>query len=277
VTATPQRATEAASAAYVYGVVPAGALPGNVLADVEGVAPGVAVELVEHEGLAALVSRVPLAEFGEEPLAERLHDPAWLAQRARAHGRVLQQALAAGSVVPFRFGALFAGEDDVRALLAARGADLSEELRRLEGRVELGVKGFAPGTLAGRVRASLPEAQQLEQELAGLAPGRRYLLEKQLDGLVARETAAARLRIAEESHAALAAAAVAAVANPPRDETGAGDEEMFLNGAYLVGTGARDAFEARLEAVGARFEELGVRYELTGPWPPYNFVESARP
>jgi hypothetical protein len=46
---------------------------------------------------------------------------------------------------------------------------------------------------------------------------------------------------------------------------------MLLNGAYLV---RRD--DGRLREVVAELESLygphGVTYELTGPWPPYNFV-----
>jgi hypothetical protein len=46
---------------------------------------------------------------------------------------------------------------------------------------------------------------------------------------------------------------------------------MLLNGAYLV---RRD--DGRLQDAVAELESLygprGVTYELTGPWPPYNFV-----
>ena len=35
-----------------------------------------------------------------------------------------------------------------------------------------------------------------------------------------------------------------------------------------------DGFERALAELRSRYEPDGVRYELTGPWPPYNFVDS---
>ena len=74
------------------------------------------------------------------------------------------------------------------------------------------------------------------------------------------------------SHERLAAVAEEARANPPQPaELSGRTEEMLLNGAYLV---PRD--DGRLRDVVAELESLygprGVTYELTGPWPPYNFV-----
>jgi hypothetical protein len=274
-TPRPTAGSDAPAATYVYGVVRAGAASPALLSDVEGVAAGAGVELVEHGRLAALVSPVPLAEFGEEVLEERLLDPEWLARRAQAHGRVLQRALRARAVVPFRFGAIFRGRGEVEALLMRRAGELERQLELLEDKVELGVKGFAPPDLPDRVRASLPEARRLEEESEAGAPGRRYLLEKQLEQLAAREAAAVRARIAEESHAALAAVAVAATVNLPQDAAVGGfDGEMLLNGAYLVGVDGQDGLLAEVEALRARFADLGVTFDPTGPWPPYNFVEA---
>jgi hypothetical protein len=50
---------------------------------------------------------------------------------------------------------------------------------------------------------------------------------------------------------------------------------MLLNGAYLI---ERDRTAELREAVEALHEEwapLGFTIELTGPWPPYNFVSGA--
>ena len=62
-----------------------------------GVAPATPVERVDGRRPAALVSRVPLAEFGAEPLRENLNDLAWLERVARAHEEVLERALHAST------------------------------------------------------------------------------------------------------------------------------------------------------------------------------------
>src|SRR5439155_802171 len=55
-----------------------------------------------------------------------------------------------------------------------------------------------------------------------------------------------------------------------RPEVTGSDEEMLFNGAYLVAD--RPRFEHQLEALAEEYREFGVELELTGPWPPYNFV-----
>jgi hypothetical protein len=47
---------------------------------------------------------------------------------------------------------------------------------------------------------------------------------------------------------------------------------MTLNGAYLMSEGQMTAFRAELERLEKDYNDLGFSYELTGPWPPYNFV-----
>jgi hypothetical protein len=47
---------------------------------------------------------------------------------------------------------------------------------------------------------------------------------------------------------------------------------MILNGAYLVETKRTEGLRRLLSELEDRHRALGARLELTGPWPPYNFV-----
>jgi hypothetical protein len=51
---------------------------------------------------------------------------------------------------------------------------------------------------------------------------------------------------------------------------------MLLNGAYLVEAERVDGLRALVADLEERHRELGVRIELTGPWPPYNFLPGGR-
>lgn len=248
---------------YVYGIVPAAEAPDNLFDDVAGVAGG-SVTLIADGRLAAIATDVPLTEFGEVAIAENLRDPAWLERGVRAHDAVLETALGAITVVPFRFGTIYRGEDDVRAMLS-ENERLNDALDRVRGKVELGVKAFLTAVAA--------EAEPAGEESTGSA-GRRYLEEKQRARRVAEEREAQRARWADKSHARLAAVAEAATANPlqPREVSGP-DEEMFLNGAYLVPLESDQEFRTALAELEAELGPSGARFELTGPWPPYNFVE----
>jgi gas vesicle protein GvpL/GvpF len=246
---------------YVYGVVPASEAPDTLFDGITGVGGG-SVKLVAAGELAAIATDVPLAEFGEEAIAENLHDPSWLESRVRGHDAVLEAAVGAVPVVPFRFGTIYRGEDEVRAMLGEHER-LSEALERVRGRVELGVKAFLAAA----------ETEPAGEESAASA-GRRYLEEKQRARRLAEEREALRARWADESHARLAAVAEAATANPLQPpEISGRDGQMFLNGAYLVSLDREQEFRTALAELEAELRPIGARFELTGPWPPYNFVE----
>jgi hypothetical protein len=46
---------------------------------------------------------------------------------------------------------------------------------------------------------------------------------------------------------------------------------MLMNAAYLVPAGGARLRQA-VDELAARYGERGVTFEVTGPWPPYNFV-----
>lgn len=248
-----------AAAWYVYGVVPAGAA-----AQDEGVA-GRPVEVVGEGEVAALASLVPLEEFAEEPLRTNLNDRDWLERTAREHEAVLERALAAAPVVPFRLCTIYESRERVRELLAERGPSLAEILRELEGRVELGVKAYFDGARFAAAAAPPSDAGAAES-------GRAYLLRRQRELALAEEAGRFKADCALASHVRLAAAAEDARSNPPQPQELSGRaEEMLLNGAYLVRSEDHGLAEAVAE-LEREYGDRGVSYELTGPWPAYNFV-----
>jgi hypothetical protein len=48
--------------------------------------------------------------------------------------------------------------------------------------------------------------------------------------------------------------------------------EMVLNGVYLVGDNAQDAFDQAIRGLQSEFASAGLELEPSGPWPAYNFV-----
>jgi hypothetical protein len=253
---------ESGSGWYVYGVVPVEADPG-LFEKVQGVDRSQRVVLLADGPLAAIASSVPLTEFGEESIQERLHDPAWLEEKVRAHDAVLAAALGRAALVPFRFGTIYRGEDQVRAMLREHG-ELSTTLDRLRGKVELGVKGFLdPQRFAAHRAESAPEAEG----------GRGYLLRKQAERDLTEARESFRAEHAQEAHKRLAAVAVEGRANPVQGpEVSGRPGEMFLNAAYLVPAADAERFRSALDELRSEHAAAGVEYELTGPWPPYNFV-----
>jgi len=267
----PAEASGRATAVWVYGVADASIEAAPLLAEAVGVDASAPIETVREGALAAIVSRVTLDEFGEEPLKANLEDLPWLEQKALAHNAVLERALAAAALVPFRFGTIFGDGDDVRRMLRDERARLEEALARLGGRVELGVKAVVDAeALAVRLRESNRHAAELESA----PPGRRYLLEKRRDQETDRAAAAFRDACARDSHTTLAGLADDARVNPPqRPELSGRRGDMILNGAYLVPREREDELRSAVSELARRYGEDGVEFELTGPWPAFNFVD----
>ena len=243
---------------YVYGVVPKGTSP-DVFANA-----GAEIELVETGDLTAVASRVPLDEYGAEALEANVKDPEWLEEKVNAHNAVLAAGVGVTTVLPFRFGAIYRDEEQVRGMLTKR-PELRDALARLDGAVELGVKALLDPEV---LRARLAHDRGLDAEVGS---GRAYMLWKQLERELDEEVRSFAGSCADESHERLAAAADDARVNPAQHPSVAGGE-MLLNGAYLVRSDRDAAFRDVLRELQARYGDDGVTYELTGPWPPYNFV-----
>jgi Gas vesicle synthesis protein GvpL/GvpF len=236
---------------YLYGVVAASGEPPRAAA----VDPRGEVVSIAEGRLAAVASQVSLAEFDESALSERLADTEWLEQKIRAHEQVLETVLASSAVVPCRFCTVYRDEGELRRFLSEHGDTLADTLARFEGRVEIGVKAFVQPPSDSRA--------------AQASSGRAYLEARREEQRLREELGAFQAALASELHEVLLAAADDGVALTlqSRDVSGR-DQEMLFNGAYLVGDRAN--FEQALAGV-AR-ERAGVELELTGPWPPYNFV-----
>jgi hypothetical protein len=237
---------------YVFGVVDATA---DALPDDIGV--------IREGPLAAVATEVPLDEFGADVLPERLNDREWLEWHAQAHEDVLREVATMTTVVPFRFGTVYRDLDGVRALLVERGDELRGALDRVRGCVEIGVKLWAD-----RARFEAPPDASV-----GATSGRAYLERRRTEQSSARRAAETMRSVAADSHRRLLAYAVDGVSNRPQSGELTGRREaMLLNGAYLVDDGG-DALAAEASRLRDELAREGVTVEVTGPWPPHNFVD----
>jgi hypothetical protein len=257
---------------YVYGV--ASAAGAGLPAGLAGVDPRHEAKLIEEAGLAAIVSRVSLAEFGEEQLHENLNDVEWLEEKARAHEHVLDEALARMTVVPMRLCTIYRSEEQVHEMLRRERDVMADALHRLEGTKEWGVKVIAePGALE---RAATAASERSADQPGDLSPGAAYIREKGREARTRERADRIAASWAEDVHERVAAAAAEALLNPLQNPEVSGHRgEMVLNGVYLVRDGDTDAFRDTVGGLADQYRERGVSVELTGPWPPYNFVKSS--
>jgi hypothetical protein len=226
---------------------------------------GEPVHVVEESGLLGIVGSVPVSDFGEEELRERLQDLEWLEAAARAHHKVISTVAREGDIIPLRFATIYHDDDRVRSLLTERRADFASALNRVAGRTEWGIKAYVdPRTLERQ------ESHDASPEEGG-GPGTAYLLRRRAQRQ-GQETAQREAEDrAEQIHVALQELAVESAHHRPQDARLAQYEgSMILNTSYLVPNVLTEEFVTAVEDIRGRFPD--VRIELVGPWPAYSFA-----
>ena len=265
----PKPRTESGTGLWVYCVA-ADELP-DIGREVAGVAAGHEPRVLRAAGLAAVVSAVPLDEYGEDGLKRNLNDMQWLEEVVRAHEGVLDAVLPRGPIVPMRICTIYRSEDQVEAMLVERRASFRDALSRLAGRAEWGLK-----LIANRDRVGDAPRSRIEHA-AGVPTGAggAYLGSKQEDRQRRDEVDEFLDAAAAESHARLEEWAAAYELLPPQGRELSGYEgEMVMNGAYLVDADRLDGFKRVVEELRQQYLDKGLALELTGPWPAFHFVGS---
>lgn len=244
---------ELQSGLFVYGVVPAG----TTLPDLSGVGDA-PLSLLPHAGLAAVVGPVPLDRPRVGP------------RELRAYHAVVDALAAEGPVAPVRFGSVLRDEADViDALLAPNAATLAELLSTLEGRRELKLRvRFLEDVVLAEVVAADPVIRDLRERTLAAPEAVSWADRVRLGELVAREVEARR-----DAEAGALWDLVAPHAVELRESPGAGTDHV-VDLALLVDDDRVPGLEQALEAYAeAAYDRM--RLSLSGPLPPYDFVEAS--
>lgn len=256
---------------YLYGVVGADApAPPPELRGLEGEP----LALVPSGPVAGVVSEVPEALYGSAALEPRLAELSWVGERAVVHEGVLTWFSDRGAVLPMQPFSLHESAPKLSERLVAAADVLAEQLARLAGRRQWGVRLWLDeSVLRPRLHELSETLAALRAEMESAAPGRRFLLAKKIDAVAAEELRAAVARQVRVVFERLRAHAAQARALPiPSAATGEA-RALVLNAVFLVEEERFAAFQQQVTEVAHAHRALGFELEFTGPWPAYHFVE----
>jgi hypothetical protein len=248
---------EPATVIHAYGVVPT-----DATFDVpETGIGGAGVALLDAGPVSGVFSILPEAAYGADAWQEHADDPAWLARVATEHQRVLGDLVRDTDVLPLRLPAMYRDEVHLHQMLEAEAPLFHAVLESLHDHLEWSVHLYLVGE---------PDAPAEERPTTG----HEYLLRK-TEAVARRQSARAeRDQRVHDAYASLADLSRQSVANPPQDSALSGRHEpMLLNSAHLVCRKHERLFFTAVEEAAARLAPAGITVEVTGPWPPYNFVE----
>lgn len=228
---------------YIYGIV---SFPPQLSREIWGHG-GEPVCLLPRGDLAAVVSPSPLGPWPPDEARLSLHEA------------VVEQVMASRSILPVRFNTILRTEEAVIALLDQRAREFRSALERVAGKVEMGLRVLWEPPGEGEVHA--------DQEIEGGGPGTEYLSRRLKEEWRRAKLLQAGERLIQELDAPLRSLAVESWLQ--RFPT----NRLLIAGAYLVERPRVDAF--REGVVKAREQFPRLRFLLTGPWPPYHFVNGA--
>ncbi len=262
-----------ALAFYIYCIAESAAaaeLPANSLP--AAIEEGTDLEWVKAGVFSALSSRVPLASYGEEQLAEHLSDASWTAVRAMRHETVLEFVARRATIVPVRFGTIYLERAGIERMLDETGSELAQILDNLRGCEEWGVNVFCDQSiLMSSITSVSPVLRELVEQAEQASPGQSYLMKKKIETLRVDEVRNALSRIIEEIEKALSEISddVKRLRVLKVEATEHG--ELRAKFAFLIPKSEFLKFHDTAERLAEENQAAGIRLELTGPWPAYNF------
>jgi len=255
---------------YVYAILPATARAMATLArgGVTGIDGGV-VGSVAAGDLAAAVSEVSSAEFEAEPLNRLVHSMDWLGPRAAQHQQV--NAILFGetdALAPLSFGAVYRDRAGVSRMLTTQQQPLAAALQRLRGRAEWVASLQRDAKLAlTSLEQQNAALRDLRSAIASGAPGRAYLLARQVETVQRREL----LRLDGQAVAALDALIHGTDATYAESLEAGSANGLLARLSMLAPREAEPALLSTAESYRQQWLPLGYELRLTGPWPAYRF------
>jgi len=239
------------SGKYLYAIVEAAeARRAYELAGINGEAVCAIVE----GALAAIVSDVPKRRLRPE----RRH--------LAAHQGILRALSEEAALLPMAFGSIANDEEAIRTILRSNQDAFLAQLRRVEGKVEMGLKVVwaVPNIFEYFVGFHAPLRELRDEVFRG---GREPSQADKIELGRAFDTA---LKEERADHLAT----VADVLRPVCSEIKANEpheEREVMNLACLIPREAQADFEAAVFEAARQFDN-NYSFDYSGPWPPFNFV-----
>jgi len=246
---------------YVYCVVSAARAPrvARIPRGLPGLGPARALAI--DRTLFAIVATASESAFNQDAIEEGLRDLDWVSRMAVAHEAIVEHFLGASAVLPMKLFTIFTDDDRTVAYLRAKRRRLAAVVKRVTGHREFGL----------RVRLDGPVRRSRTLNRAP-ASGSAYLAGKLERLNEANDAARGARTIATRVYRDLSRAARVAKRRTKTEAARAGGS-VVLDAAFLVSHARSAAFRSAAKKHARELAPLGYALTLTGPWPPYTFVQ----
>ena len=258
---------------YVYCIVAAARVP--PLTRVPKGLPGTGPVrwLFVEPGLFLAVADAPLDRYGEAAIHRGLSDLQWVSRVAVAHEAVVEAFTSTDAVLPMKLFTIFTA--DARATAHVRGERrrIAAAVKRVARHQEWSARMvlLRPRAAAVNAPAKKTPAAKAAASRTASPSGVAYLSRKKSDRDAAGERARRARETVAELYDRLAARSRRAKQRPGGEAAQGGS--LLLDAAFLVPRSRATSFGALALREARRLERLGYGLTVSGPWPPYTFVQ----
>ena len=173
-------------------------------------------------------------------------------QANKDHARVISDCFKLSTVLPFRFATTFADDDGLRRSVRSNQKHFLANVERLRGKAEMHLKVLVDDTCPGNSARDMTVGQQYLTSLRESASRQRE-----------RQSKARALSV--QMHRLFLPLAEEITCK--RMESG----KMLLDIAHLIDNRCVERYQNKYSS--ATHELKDCRMQLSGPWPPYHFVQ----
>jgi hypothetical protein len=168
------------------------------------------------------------------------------------HGRVIADCFKLSTVLPFRFGTTFPDDDALRRSVRSNQRHFTANVERLRGKAEMHLKVLVDDTCPGVSARDMTVGQQYLTSLRESAARQRD-----------RQSRARALSL--QMHRMFLPLAEEITCK--RTDSG----KMLLDIAHLIDNKTVERYQNKYFSATAEMKEY--QMQLSGPWPPYHFVQ----
>jgi hypothetical protein len=174
------------------------------------------------------------------------------------HARVIADCFKTSTVLPFRFGTVFADDEALRRSIRSNQRQFLTNIDRLRGKAEMHLKVMLDDCCRENFRHYVP---------APAAPptvGKAYLSNLRENAALQRERQTKARAVTVQMHRMFLP--LAEEVSCKRVETG----KMLLDIAHLIDSGGVERYQNKYSSASLQLKDC--QMQLSGPWPPYHFV-----
>lgn len=174
---------------------------------------------------------------------------------AMDHAMVIAECFKSSTVLPFRFGTVFADDEALRRSIRSNQRQFVTNIDRLRGKAEMHLKVTLDDCCREQIRRAIPDAGTV---------GREYLSNLRESASLQRERQTKARAVSVQMHRMFAPLAEEITCK--RTETG----KMLLDIAHLIDHKCVERYQNKYSSASVTLKDC--QMQLSGPWPPYHFV-----